>query len=91
MGAARFADFNRRDSGDYGYWGAPLENWLKGEFPLRAGHKKMFVDQVTVEVRAGKGGDGAVASVTKNSFRSVAHPVVMVAVGGALFSMLTPD
>ncbi len=59
----RFGSFNHRSYPvDYGYWAHPPRKKVKRRVSTDCvDHKKMFVDQVTVEVRAGKGGDGAVA------------------------------
>ena len=48
-----------------------------------------FVDQTKIEVQAGKGGDGMVASAMKNTSLMAVQPVVMVAVAAVLFLLLT--
>ncbi len=45
----------------------------------------MFTDRATLEITAGKGGDGIVACAEKNLFRKVAHAVEMEAGVAMLF------
>ena len=45
----------------------------------------MFLDQVTIDVKAGKGGDGMVASVEKNMYQTGVPLVVMAVAVATLF------